>query len=157
VRAVADRPGRQLAGHRPAGRHGADLGSGHRHPTPHPHRPHRQRAAVAIAPTAAGWPPAAVDGTVRIWDPVTGTQRHTLTGHTGIVRAVAIAPDGSWLATRRQRRHCADLGSGHRIRRRILTGVRTAIPARVERHDKHCSRSVRAVRLQVRCLGQTTH
>jgi WD40 repeat protein len=36
---------------------------------------------------------------VRIWDPVTGTQRHTLTGHTDSVQAVAIAPDGTWLAT----------------------------------------------------------
>jgi WD40 repeat protein len=35
------------------------------------------------------------DGTVRIWDPVTGTQRHTLTGHTDAVAAVAIAPDGT--------------------------------------------------------------
>jgi WD40 repeat protein len=36
---------------------------------------------------------------VRIWDPIAGTQRHTLIGHTAAVRAVAIAPDGSWLAT----------------------------------------------------------
>ena len=39
------------------------------------------------------------DNTVRIWDPATGSQRHTLTGHTGGVEAVAIAPDGSWLAS----------------------------------------------------------
>ena len=29
----------------------------------------------------------------------TGTQRHTLTGHTSAVNAVAVAPDGTWLAT----------------------------------------------------------
>ena len=36
---------------------------------------------------------------MRIWDPATGQQRATLTGHTGAVTAVAIAPDGTWLAT----------------------------------------------------------
>jgi WD40 repeat protein len=36
---------------------------------------------------------------VRIWDPATGELRATLTGHTGPVTAVAIAPDGAWLAT----------------------------------------------------------
>ena len=39
------------------------------------------------------------DGTVRIWDAATGQQRAALTGHDGRVMAVAIAPDGSWLAT----------------------------------------------------------
>ena len=36
---------------------------------------------------------------MRIWDPATGQQRAALTGHTGAVTAVAIAPDGTWLAT----------------------------------------------------------
>jgi hypothetical protein len=36
---------------------------------------------------------------VRIWDPVTGTETHTLTGHTGGVNALGVAPDGSWLAS----------------------------------------------------------
>jgi WD40 repeat protein len=36
---------------------------------------------------------------VRIWDPHTGQTRHTLTGHTADVTAMAVAPDGSWLAT----------------------------------------------------------
>jgi WD40 repeat protein len=36
---------------------------------------------------------------VRIWDPATGTCRHTLTGHTDWVETMAIAPDGGWLAT----------------------------------------------------------
>ncbi|MBO0838355.1 MAG: hypothetical protein J2P28_22945, partial [Actinobacteria bacterium] len=35
------------------------------------------------------------DGTVRVWDLTTGTQRATLTGHTDWVRAVAISPDGT--------------------------------------------------------------
>ncbi|MDQ4034013.1 MAG: NB-ARC domain-containing protein [Actinomycetota bacterium] len=36
---------------------------------------------------------------VQIWDPTTGTARHTLTGHTDTVWALAAAPDGSWLAS----------------------------------------------------------
>ncbi|MGH3711025.1 MAG: WD40 repeat domain-containing protein, partial [Pseudonocardiaceae bacterium] len=34
-----------------------------------------------------------------LWDPATGAARHTLTGHTGTVRALVVAPDGSWLAS----------------------------------------------------------
>jgi WD40 repeat protein len=36
---------------------------------------------------------------VRIWDSATGQQRTVLAGHQGMVRAVAIAPDGTWLAS----------------------------------------------------------
>jgi WD40 repeat protein len=36
---------------------------------------------------------------VRIWDRATGTCTATLTGHTDWVMSVAIAPDGTWLAT----------------------------------------------------------
>ncbi|MFF9018953.1 WD40 repeat domain-containing protein, partial [Streptomyces eurythermus] len=39
------------------------------------------------------------DGSVRIWDPTTGTQTTTLTGHTDWVHSVAISPSGTWLAT----------------------------------------------------------
>jgi WD40 repeat protein len=38
------------------------------------------------------------DDTVRLWDATTGDIRHILSGHEG-VNLVAIAPDGSWLAT----------------------------------------------------------
>jgi WD40 repeat protein len=43
--------------------------------------------------------PTSPDNTVRIWDPATGQQRSTLTGHTDTVTTLAIAPDSTWLAT----------------------------------------------------------
>ena len=36
---------------------------------------------------------------MRIWDAATGQERAILKGHTGPVSAVAVAPDGSWLAS----------------------------------------------------------
>jgi WD40 repeat protein len=39
------------------------------------------------------------DTAVRIWDPHTGELLHTLTGRDGPVNALAVAPDGSWLAS----------------------------------------------------------
>jgi WD40 repeat protein len=36
---------------------------------------------------------------VRIWNPISDTAHHTLTGHTPEVRALAAAPNGSWLAS----------------------------------------------------------
>ena len=98
---VGGRPGRHLAGLRQLRTaDGADLGPAHRADPPHPHRPHRRGAGVG------GRPGRHLAGlrrrrrqTVRIWDPHTGQTRHTLTGHTGGVRALAVAPDGTWLAS----------------------------------------------------------
>jgi WD40 repeat protein len=36
---------------------------------------------------------------MRVWDPVTGATRHILTSHIRGVRALVVAPDGSWLAS----------------------------------------------------------
>ena len=36
---------------------------------------------------------------MRVWDAVSGATRHTLTGHTGAASAVAIASDGTWVAS----------------------------------------------------------
>jgi WD40 repeat protein len=55
-------------------------------------------AGLAVAPDGSWLAAAGQDGSVRIWDAVTGRKRATLSGHTGPVRAVAVAPDGSWLA-----------------------------------------------------------
>jgi WD40 repeat protein len=54
---------------------------------------------LVVAPDGSWLASAGENGEVRIWDPVTGTTRHTLTGHTGGVAAVVVAPDGSWLAS----------------------------------------------------------
>ena len=63
-------------------------GSGTRPPAssapPSPATPARC-TAVAIAPDGTWLATAGGDGTVRIWDPATGQQRATLTGHTGPV------------------------------------------------------------------------
>ena len=79
-------------------RDGADLGRG-RHPPRHPHRPRRPGARGGDRPgrDLAGHRRRR-DGTARIWA-ADGTPRATLTGHDGPVHAVAIAPDGTWLAT----------------------------------------------------------
>jgi WD40 repeat protein len=53
---------------------------------------------VAIAPDGTWFVSGGWDRTVRIWDPVTGTKRATLTADTAVY-AAAIAPDGTWLAT----------------------------------------------------------
>ena len=99
-----DRPGRHLAGHRQRRRDGADLGPGHRPAARHPHRPHRRGVRRWRSPrTAPGWPPPAATGRCGSGT-ADGTPRATLTGHAAplfqrVVQAVAIAPDGTWLAT----------------------------------------------------------
>jgi WD40 repeat protein len=55
--------------------------------------------AMAASPDGSWLATAGNDDLVRVWDPVTGTRRHTLIGHTKPVWAMAGAPDGSWLAT----------------------------------------------------------
>ena len=59
----------------------------------------RKVKALVVAPDGSWLASASDDQTVRVWDPATGTVRHTLTGHTGVVTALAVAPDGSWLAS----------------------------------------------------------
>jgi WD40 repeat protein len=48
--------------------------------------------ALVVAPDGSWLASVSWDGTVRIWDPGTGRQRHTLTGHTSVVWALAVAP-----------------------------------------------------------------
>jgi WD40 repeat protein len=69
------------------------------------HRPTAGSAQIRQVPAVSGRYPegtrlasASADGTVRLWDPTTGTQLATLTGHNGEVFAVAWSPDGTRLA-----------------------------------------------------------
>ena len=55
--------------------------------------------AVAFSPDGARLASASYDGTVRVWDPATGTALATLTGHDGRVDAVAFSPDGRLVAS----------------------------------------------------------
>lgn len=54
---------------------------------------------VAIAPDGTWLASGSLDGTIGIWDAVTGRRRSTLTGHERGVEAIVISPDGTWLAS----------------------------------------------------------
>ncbi|GAA2657719.1 NB-ARC domain-containing protein [Streptomyces lunalinharesii] len=54
--------------------------------------------SVAIAPDGTWLAAASADGTVRIWDPASGTCTTTLTGPANLASSVTIASDGTWLA-----------------------------------------------------------
>jgi WD40 repeat protein len=64
------------------------------------------RAVVSVAGlpggSLAGYPMNASEvtpGSTKVWDPATGRCLATLGGHRGAERAVAVSPDGQWLAT----------------------------------------------------------
>jgi WD40 repeat protein/serine/threonine protein kinase len=54
---------------------------------------------VAYSPDGTRLASASADGTVKVWDAITGQELLTLRGHTGAVGAVAYSPDGKQLAS----------------------------------------------------------
>ena len=64
--------------------------------------------------TAPGWPPPATTRRCGSGTRTPAQTRHTLTGHTGTVPALAVAPDGTWLASAGDDGDGADLGPAHR-------------------------------------------
>jgi WD40 repeat protein len=54
---------------------------------------------VAVTPDGSLIATASEDGTVKVWDGVSGLERATLTGHKGPVQAVAISGDGKLVAS----------------------------------------------------------
>ncbi|MCF2534006.1 NB-ARC domain-containing protein [Yinghuangia soli] len=71
---------------------------------PDPSRAHRtghlgQQTSCAFSPDGTEMLTASLDGTARVWDLATSTERLVLTGHVGGLWACAYSPDGSWLAT----------------------------------------------------------
>ncbi|MER6449226.1 NB-ARC domain-containing protein [Streptomyces venezuelae] len=69
--------------------------------------------AAAVAPDGT-WVAAATDRTVRVWDVAAGRRANDLNGHRLPVTGVAVAPDGSWLASTSRDRTVRlwDAGSG---------------------------------------------
>jgi WD40 repeat protein/3',5'-cyclic AMP phosphodiesterase CpdA len=55
--------------------------------------------AVAMHPTGEVIVTGHSDGTVRIWDPLTGTELRTLAGHEGVAWGIAVSPAGTLIAS----------------------------------------------------------
>jgi WD40 repeat protein len=64
---------------------------------------------VAFSPDGR-WLASFTPGTVKIWDPATGAQRHTLKGREGEMESVRYSPDSRWLASFGSYDHDPEIG-----------------------------------------------
>jgi WD40 repeat protein len=55
--------------------------------------------AIALDPTGQHLASAGADGTIQLWEVVTGQALHLLQGHTNVVITCAFSPNGRWLAS----------------------------------------------------------
>lgn len=69
------------------------MAGGHRRGALHPPGAY----SLAWAPDSRRLASASNDGTVRVWDALSGTQTEVCKGHESQVRSVTWSPDGRWL------------------------------------------------------------
>ena len=135
-----DRPGRHLARHRAATTRQRGSGTPTPATTRHPHRPHQAGERLSPSPrTAPGSPPAARTRQRGSGTPTPASKRAILTGHTDTVTAVAIAPDGTWLATASSDETARIWDAGHRRSAPSSTG-HTDVDGGRDRPGRHLAR-----------------
>ncbi len=69
---------------------------------------------MAVSPDGRFIVSGSGDRTVKVWEAETGNPLRSLEGHTGLVYAVAVSPDGRTLLSRFKRQNPARLGPGKR-------------------------------------------
>ena len=60
---------------------------------------HTKIGSIAFSPNGNTLASGNTDGTIHLWDTVTGANQRTFTGYTRLVRSIAFSPDGTTLAS----------------------------------------------------------